>query len=66
MGLKRRRKKRPEVNVEEINQLIDATTERALDEEESGKIRSALHLLSEHLDELYRGSEKLNKVIEEA
>jgi transposase len=64
-GKKKAKRERPDINLEELDSLVDAARSAPLSPEEANKLKSALHLMADHLADFYRTSEKLNKIIDE-
>lgn len=62
---KKTKSKRPNVNIEELDNLLEAAQNAPLSKEDAEKLQSAIHLMADHLADFYRSSEKLNKVIDE-
>lgn len=59
------RRKRPNINLAELDNLVDSAQSNPLSSEDAEKLRSALHTMADHLADFYRTSEKLNKIIDE-
>src|ERR1700693_2010843 len=60
----RRTRKRVEVNLEELDQIIDRGTRVPLSESESQKLKTALHAMAERLS-WKRSTEKTNAVVDQ-
>lgn len=66
MGKKRRRnKKEIEVDVDELDNIINASADGPLSSEQRDKLRRTLHLLIDQIDPKFRNSEKLNDLVKE-
>src|ERR1017187_10538335 len=63
MGKSRRRKVTVEVNVDELDGLVDSARERLLNEDETTKLKTAIHALVDQLRPDFRTSEKSDDVL---
>lgn len=60
--VKKKKRSGPRVDVNELNKIADASTERALSQEESEKLKSAIRLLAAEQEAEQRTSEKIKDV----